>query len=233
MSTSRLPPFRIGFSLALIALAFLASACATTRQTRSVEPQGFLGDYSLLQEGEGDQAQLRYVNEAAQWAQYDSIQLDMVTLWHDPETKDIDPEDAQRLTDRFYSALHEQLSGDYKMVDQPGPGVLRVRAAITEARGSKVVMNAVTTLVPQLRLLSTLGGFVTGAAIFVGKAGVEVDVRDAMTDERLAAAVSERVGTKTYRGGFRKWSHVDRAFDTWAEGLRNFLAEQRNPTEGS
>ncbi len=51
------------WSIALLAL-FLAG-CATTTQTRSVEKSGFLGDYSMLEEGEGDEALLLYVDEGA------------------------------------------------------------------------------------------------------------------------------------------------------------------------
>ena len=44
-------------TLCVLALALLAS-CATTRQTRSVETSGFLGDYSMLRGGKGEEAQL-------------------------------------------------------------------------------------------------------------------------------------------------------------------------------
>jgi hypothetical protein len=51
----------------------------------------------------------------------------------------------------LYAQLHKQLSQDYQIVNTPGPGVLRLRAAITEAVGADVVANAATTIVPPQR----------------------------------------------------------------------------------
>jgi hypothetical protein len=42
--------------------ALLAAGCVSTHRARSVETSGFLGDYSNLREGEGEEALLVYVN---------------------------------------------------------------------------------------------------------------------------------------------------------------------------
>jgi len=211
----------------LIGLSLAFVACETTRQTRSAQPAGFLGDYSQLRPGTGDEAQFVYLNPAAQWSQYNAIMIDSVTLWQSDRTAKLSPEDAQRLTDYLYAELHKQLSQDYKIVTTPGPGVLRLRAAITEAQGANVAGNTVTTIVPQLRMVTTIGGMAADAAVFAGKAGVEGELTDSLTGVRLAAAVDERVGNKTIRGGLAEWSHVERAYEYWAERLRKRLAELR------
>lgn len=215
------------FLLVIFGMSLALAACATTRQTRDVEPSGFLGDYSQLREGEGEEAQLVYINPKAEWAMYNAVMIDSVTLWKSSETSDISEEDAQKLTDYLYTLLQEQLSQDYKIVDYPGPGVMRLRAAITEAEGAQVAGNAITTIIPQFRLLASAAGMAADTSVFVGEAAVEVDIRDSLTDKRLAAAVDERVGGKTIRGGLKTWSHVHRAFEYWAERLRERLAELR------
>ncbi len=68
-------------------------------------------------------------------------------------------------------------------------------------------------------MLSSLGGLATDTAVIVGKVGFEAELVDSRTNARLAAAVGRRVGTKTFRGMFSKWSDVEIAFDTWAENL--------------
>jgi len=113
------------------------------------------------------------------------------------------------------------------MAQEPGPRTLRIRLAITEAKGARVVADTVTSVVPQLRMLSTLGGMATDTRMFVGAAGVEMEITDSLTARRLAAAVDERWGTKALRGGILKWSDVKEAFDHWADQLRTRLAEQR------
>lgn len=212
----------------MVSLLLVLASCATTRTVRSaVEPSGFLGDYSQLRPGEGKEAQLVYLKPDVNWTQYKALILDSVTLWQDAETSQISAEDAQQLTDYFYAQLHEQLSQDYQIVEHPGPGVMRLRAAITEAKGAKVAGNAVTTVVPQLKLLTTAGGLATDTRGFVGEGAVEAEITDSVTGTRLAAAVDERAGTKAYRAGLKEWSHVKRAFEYWAERLRERLAELR------
>ena len=218
----------------LVGLSLVLFACETTRQTRSAKPAGFLGDYAQLRPGTGDEAQFVYFNAAAAWSQYPAIMIDSVTLWQSDKTAKLAPQDAQRLTDYLYEQLHKQLSQDYKIVDHPGPGVLRLRAAVTEAQGADVAANAITTVVPQLRTVTTIGGMAADAAVFAGKASVEGELTDSVSGVRLAAVVDERVGNKTIRGGLGEWSQVERAFEFWAERLRKRLAELRkSPSPGS
>lgn len=212
----------------LLASALILTACATTRQTGSVETTGFLSDYTQLRPGEEGEAQLVYVNHAADFSGYSAIMIDPVTLWRTEETAKVSREDQQALTDHLYAALHEQLAKDFEIADSPGPGVMRLRAAITEAKGAKVVANVVTSVVPQLRMLATAGGLATDTAVLVGKAGVEAEMLDSVTDVRLLAAVDARVGTKAVRGGVGKWSDVRQAFDFWAQRLHQRLMELRS-----
>ena len=215
-------------AMGLFALMLAVAACATTRQSRGDgSKSGFLGDYSDLQEGGKDEPQLIYIDPSANWSQYNAIHIDSVSLWRDKKTDDVPKEDQQRLTDYLYSALHKQLGEDYQIVDQPGPGVLRLRAAVTEAKGSKVVLNTITSIVPQLRLLTTIGGMAAGTSVLVGKVGIEGEITDSISGERLMAAVDERQGTKALRGGIKKWSDVERAFDFWAERLQARLTKLR------
>jgi hypothetical protein len=223
-SSSRGRPL-VAIAICLLALALAMAGCATTRQTRGAEASGFLGDYSTLREGTGDEAQLIYINPEANFSQYQAIMIDSVTLWHASDLSDIPAEQRQGLTDYLYIAMHRELSKDYEIVDHPGPGVMRLRLALTEAKGSKVAANTITTVVPPLKLLTTLGGLATDVAAFVGRCSVEGEIRDSMTYERLMAAVDQRAGTKTLRGVFKKWDDVQDAFDYWAERMRVRLGE--------
>jgi len=207
--------------------AVLLAGCAATRQTRSVEPAGFLGDYSQLREGKGGEEQLIYIDENTNWKGYDSVLIDSVTIWYSQKTAKLSAEDQKNLTDFFYQALHDELGKDYRIVDRPGPGTLRLRAAITQAKGAQVLGNTVTTIVPQARLLSTLAGVATDTQVFVGAATFEGEITESLSGRRLAAAVDERAGAKSLGGLGGKWKDVDNAFRHWAESLRTLLAELR------
>ncbi|UCE87045.1 MAG: DUF3313 domain-containing protein [Deltaproteobacteria bacterium] len=202
-------------------------ACATTRQTRSVEESGFLGDYSQLREEGGETARLSYIDPEIDWSQYSAIIIESATIWHNESNSKLSAQDQQALTDALYTAFRETLSQDYEIVAAPAPGVMTLRLAITEAKGARVVGNAVTTVIPQTRLLSSLAGLATDTQVFVGRASIEAELLDSISEERLAAAVDERAGAKTLRGIGGKWKDVENAFAYWAERLRERLAEWR------
>ena len=105
VSNKRLVSWFMAGVLAPLALLWL-SGCAATQEAKSVEKSGFLGDYSMLKEGqrstfkEGseDQALSVYKNPAVDWKKYKKVQLDPVTVWLGPKSqmKDVPAEDRQR-----------------------------------------------------------------------------------------------------------------------------------------
>lgn len=64
-------------------------------------------------------------------------------------------------------------------------------------------------------------------ALCVRQHWLRSSITDSITGVRLAAAVDERAGTKAYRAGLKEWSHVKRAFEYWAERIRERLLELR------
>jgi len=217
----------------IVAMCLLlgAGGCASTQEAKSVEKSGFLGDYSMLKEGarstvkEGaeDQALWIYKNPATDWRKYKKIQLDPVTVWmsqKDSQLKDVSVEDRQRLAALLWSKLDEALRKDYQMTSQPGPDVMRIQAAITEAGESNAILDTVTSVIPQTRLLSGMKSLATGVSLFTGSASVEMKVTDTVTGALLAAAVDRRGGTKSLSGVTDSWHDVDEAYRFWAEKLR-------------
>ena len=114
------------------------------------------------------------------------------------------------------------------MVQAPGPGVMRVSVAITEADASSPTMNAISSVIPQLRTLTVLKGFAAGGKPgFVGSASVEGKITDAQTGTLLAAAVDRRAGTKGLTGVTNKWNDIEQAYKYWANKLRWRLCQFR------
>jgi len=217
---------------AFVSLIVLIGGCAQTQQMRKTVKTGFLGkDYALLQEGKKGEALLVYKNPKANWASYDKVIVDPVTIWKDKGTKDVSPEDLQRLANDFWSKIRQALGSDYEIVYAPGPGVIRVRVAITEAEASDPVMDTITSIIPQTRLLTGIKGIVAGGKPgFVGAASVEAKVTDAQTGMLLAAAVDRRAGTKSIRGSTDEWGDVDAAYQYWADKFRWRLCQLRGGT---
>lgn len=218
----------LGMSLA----ASLLSGCTSTYQAREATKSGFLGNYSQLRPGQGDEALLVYVNPRANFKAYEKIMLDPVRIYatKDSSLAKLPREDLQRLVNYLGATLREHLKTDYAIVNQAGPGVMRLRVAITEAKGAKVVLDTISTLVPMSLAISEAKNLATGSHSAVGSAAVECEALDSANNVRLFAAVDERVGRKItgQLDKFEKWRTANDAFDYWAERLQTRLREERN-----
>ena len=206
----------------------LITGCSSTFQTRKVTTSGFLGDYSQLVGGSGDEAQLIYINPQADFAGYTRILMDPVKFYSDQNSK-LEGADKKRIVDYLHATILEQLKYDYTFVNKPSEGTMRLRVAITEARGSKVVMDTISSIIPIGMALGLVKKVATGTNLSVGKAAIEMELQDSQTGQRLAAAVDERAGRK-YTGKFdkfEKYHTVEDAFDYWAKKLKKRLKEFR------
>ena len=220
-------------TVGLLAISLLlgTAGCAATQGAKSVEKSGFLGDYSMLKEGqrstikEGaeDQALWVYKNPAADFRKYRKVWLDPVTVWvsqKDSQLKDVSVEDRQRLAALLWSKLDEELRKDYQMTNQPGPDVMHIQAAITEAGESNAVLDTVTSVVPQTRMLSGMVSMGRGVSLFTGSASAEMKITDSSTETLLVAVVDRRGGTKSLSGVTNSWHDVEEAYRFWAEKVR-------------
>ena len=218
-------------TLILVIFLFLLQGCAATQQRRDVVKTGFMSssERSMLTEGKGDhEALLRYINPDADWRSYNKVMINSVSVWKDEGTQDVAPADLQMLSDFLYTHMHEALSQDYTIVTQPGPGVLRVAFAITEAEGSAPVMDTVTSIIPQTRILTGLKGYAVGGKPgFVGTAGLEAKFTDSQSGKILALAVDRRGGTKDLSGMTDEWNDVEKAYIYWAAAVRYRLCMLR------
>src|ERR1700690_2377127 len=113
-----------------------AAGCATTRQVREDQRSGFLGDYSMLQQGVGREANYLYISREVDWSKYTKIWIKPIELWKsdDPEAPlgKMSPETHQMLVDTFHAALYEALTNHFQMVNHGGPDVLVIHAALTD-----------------------------------------------------------------------------------------------------
>ena len=217
-----------------VVLLGLVAGCASTKQARDVEHSGFLGDlYPLLREGKEGEALLVYKPEkvdTARFSKYTKILLDPVTVWRGEESrsKGISHKEVQLLADHFFSLLYLTFEEDYEMVRSPGPNTLRIQVALTKVEESMVVLDVVSTVVPQARALSTLKGLATGKPAFVGEASVEAKLSDANSGKVLAALMDRRVGGKKLEAeAFDTWGDVNEILEYWAKLSKFRLCEAR------
>ncbi len=215
----------------VVPAALLATAgCAITGQARKVERSGFLGGDAerLRVQNQPYSPKLGYFDADADWRSYDKIWLAPVTLWGAAEDSfGKNEKNRRRLVQNFYGSLHREFSKDYKMVSGHGIGTMVLRVAVTEANKPTPVLDTVTSIVPQTRMLTTAGGFVTGKPAFTGAIQIEFKANDSVTGALLAAGIDKRVGQKRMLDSFNSWSDVDDAVAFWTQQARFRLCRLR------
>jgi len=223
--TSRFPLLA---SLLLSGLAGLTS-CAITDQADEVTPSGFLDDVSQLRAGVGGEARLVYRAPGLDLSSYRAVLVETVEVWPTIENAAAPKKELERLAVLLRRTLIDRLERDHRVVPNRGEGVLVVRAALTEAAGSNVPLDAATAVIPIARAISVGQKLATGTHAFVGSAAVEAEVLDGGSGERLMAGIDRRVGNKVVRDAFSEWGDVEGAFDAWADQLAKRLRTEGFP----
>lgn len=209
-------------------VGFFIAACATTEQVPNVRMSGFLGDYSQLRHGRPGQAEFTYRNLNVDLNKYQKVILDPVQIWtavgkHSALNK-LSREDQQLLVNYLYVSLYDALKRDYTIADAPGPDVMRVRCAITEARADSPVKDLLSTVTPIGLGISYAKRLVVGTHSAVGVVSVEGELLDSLSNQRLAAVIDRRAGTKSLLGKPTRWGDVQDAFNFWARRMQTNLA---------
>ena len=222
-------------TIAVCCAILLLSGCAPTKQARSVETSGFLGDlYPLMHKGLEGEALLVYKNSTVATiprGTYTKILLDHAQVWGPPTTDATRQKEAQHVADLLYGHVYLNLSKDYAMVSEPGLNTLRIQSAITRADPTNVVLRAVSTIPAPMNVLalgSLLKNLGTGKPLFVGDASIEVKISDAHSGEILGAAADRRVGNKRLDAdSFDSWDDVHKILEIWADMVRYRLCSER------
>jgi hypothetical protein len=186
-------------------------------------PSGFLGsDYSLLTppaEGSDQKAMLRYVNPSVSWSGYNQVMIAPVTFWASDDSK-VSAADQQALCNYAYNDLVKVIGKNFMITSQPGPGVLKLSAALTDATSATPGLRSISVIVPQARVLSGLKMLATGSYAFVGSAQGALKLNDSVSGQLLAAAVDERLGgTSVKNVDVFKWGDAENAMDYWANAI--------------
>jgi Protein of unknown function (DUF3313) len=216
----------------LLAMIALAACSVTTQQPLSEVEQaprsGFLTDYSLLQPGTEGQARLRYVNPNANWNSYTGIYIEPVVFISDANAH-VDPKDQQALSSYYYDTLKKHLSGVLPIVEQPGPHILVLRAALSNVTSATPGLRTVSVVIPQARLINAAQSVATDSYAFVGSARSEAEIKDGGTGQILAEAVDGRSGGMSIKNAdVWEWGDAENAMDYWAELAAKRLNEFRS-----
>ncbi|MHC4114440.1 MAG: DUF3313 domain-containing protein [Planctomycetota bacterium] len=198
--------------LMIVAIGLLVVQCGCGG--KDLAKTGFLSDYSKLS-AKSDHI-MRYMNEEALDG-YSSFIVNRINLHTHSKSKvrkelkegDVTNQEVKDLTNYMHSAVVKAVQGAGKeVVYKPGPGVARLRVALTDIEKSSLV-----SAVPQASLV--------GAGI--GGASMEAEMVDSQTGEQIGASIQSRDGSRMPFSNLGEWTTVKKVIDKWAEELQERL----------
>ncbi|HEX3579524.1 MAG TPA: DUF3313 domain-containing protein [Thermoanaerobaculia bacterium] len=203
-------------SCAVLAFLFLAGCATSAKQPNVV----FLGSGIELQSVPGSPSMRTWSSRPGALADYHAFLFEpvVVVLGKSAADNRTSADELKSLSEHLRAAFTEELTrGGYTIVEKPGDGVLRVRAALTE----------LVPVDPAKNVAAKAVGTVIGVGLFlptvdIGQAAIEVDMRDSNTNARVAAFADRKAGRAYFSGlsAYRRWGDVESAFGAWAREFR-------------
>jgi len=219
--------------LTVLVIGFTMRAQDSSNQQQAPDGKqvsGFLGDYSGLAPDAKNGDLLLYEKGPDVLKKYNKFIFDPVTIYLLPETqtRGFDPDDMERLAKYLHDAVTEELakSGRYEIVTTPGPDVLELNVAITNVEPTGGKKNAAVQGAATAVSVATVPGI--GLAVprlSVGKVGIEGEMVDSTSGDRLVAFVTSKGGRRWFSGlnAYKKWADIEAAFRSWAKEFRKRL----------
>lgn len=199
------------------------------QESEAREVSGFLGDYSGLYPDPKNGDLLIYEKSKDTLKNYRKFIIDPVTVYLLPEAQDrgIDPDDLDRLARYFSDAITDELIGSgYEVVTEPGPGVLELEIAITNVEPTGGKKNAALKAGATAASVAVApGASLLVPRLSIGKVGIEGDMIDSVSGERMVAFVTSKGGRRWFSGlkAYKKWGDIEAAFRSWAKDFRKRL----------
>ena len=178
---------------------------------------GFLKDYSQLQEGKdllGNERRI-WISPKFTRENYNTILMEKVSFYPAPQPSDqVSQSTLTDIRDYGDKAIRKTIAGVLPMTDKPGPGVARVRIALTAVGVDKSLKPY--QLIPTA-LIFTAVTRATGASKLDAKLFVESEITDSVTGEPLAKAVRHAQGVEVKADQKLTLDIVRPRIDAWAE----------------
>jgi hypothetical protein len=202
-----------------LALGMLVSSYASVQK-----PSGLLdGYYKDMQPGKEGGVKHWWVKPGVDLSKYGKVMLGSVVFYFAPDSQDkgIDPALMKALADSFNLELVKALSDKYPIVVDPGPGVVRIKIALTGIKQSRPVLSGITSVTPAGLAINAVNKSTGGSWTGSGATNVELMAIDPMTNEVVAVASDEQTAGFTER--FSKLGSANEAFKFLAHRLRAFI----------
>ncbi|MGE0260412.1 MAG: DUF3313 domain-containing protein [Alphaproteobacteria bacterium] len=204
---------------------------STGQMRDDVRPVGkFLPQPALLRPGGAGQPVLVYRNPGAAWQNYNRVMLDRVSVMAGPESqlRSVSENYRRGVANYFNGIAYNALSTRCTMVSRPGPGTMRIRIALVDAKTPNKLINTAATYTPYASTAYSVASrvFNKGVGYFAGNATAQAYAVDAQKGTLLWQAVDKRGGTTALVADTTDdWRDVRKIFETWGQQMAERLAQ--------
>lgn len=184
---------------------------------------GFLSDYSRLAETKdyAGEKVLRFISPKIYASDYHHFMIEPVQFFPEPQPNEQVQADAlNEISAYFDQALKEKLGQKMTLTNEAGPGVLKIRPAITAVASQKQKLKPYQ-YVPAAFVITTILGRAQEATI-----QMEVEVVDSVTGEQLAATIRKGTGAKLDKNKKLNLMSVSNTLDKWIDAGATVLSEK-------
>jgi len=191
--------------LMMLAIGAIMIQCGC--ESKQMVKTGFLSDYSRLEPVSDEM--LRYFNPNLPLSKYKSFILEPVKIY--ASKAELTKSKKKELTSFMESQIRLALGSKYPITRSPGPGVGKIRVALTDIDKSSAVMN----ILPATKIAGTgLGG-----------AAMEAELIDSVTGQQIAAIMEYQKGSRLSLEGLSKYGDAKAVMKGWAQRFRKRLDE--------
>jgi hypothetical protein len=146
---------------------------------------------------------------------YKSVMIAPIEIFVSPDSdyKGLNADQMKALSDGFRQTLGQALNPDIAVVDEAGPGVLLIHAAITNVKLKKK-KRGLLGYTP-VGIVVTAAKDAAGARVSLKDATLEFELLDASTEERVAVLIDKAPVTAPEEE--LSWESVEKTFQVYAE----------------
>ena len=213
-------------SLSALLVVLLIAGCASSKTVPKAEFSGYLGDYSELKptkDASGHEI-LRWLSPKLKPNAYSKMIMEPIVFYPAPKaTKQVSLQTLDQIRSYLNKAADKQVGQAIKLTNKAGPGVLRLRIAITGAATQTEALKGYQYIPVAL--------LVVGAESAAGERDreayivLEAELLDSRTGERLGMVVRKDVAKKLLKNDKQQLTLADvkPMLDDLALQARNFV----------
>jgi hypothetical protein len=222
-------------SVSAIAVAvLLVAGCASNNTPTQAEYSGFLPNYSDLQQTQGPDGQtfLRYVNPRLNPTNYSAVIVEPLTMYPKAEpTEQLTQATIDQIRSYGTTCLRQAIASRVKVVDTPGPGVVKLQVAVTGVASTPEGLKP-WQVVPTAFVVSMAVDKVAGAQQ-QAKLLVEAISTDSVSGEVLSKVVRTHTGEKLARVASNEpvvtFDSVKPIMDDWCDSVSKTVVQYVKP----